>query len=136
MTFRQAQGLGGSVRKREHGSLVVFADSVTRIVQTDAGEDVERAIPFMRGYTVFNVEQIDGLPEAYYERPAAPSTDGERHAQAEAFIAATGAVLTFGGNQAFYAPSADRIQMPIFGAFAERESYYSTALRTHALDGA
>jgi antirestriction protein ArdC len=61
MTYKQALDLGAHVRKRESGSLVVYADKVTR-KETDAqtGEESERAIPFMKGYTVFNVEQIDG----------------------------------------------------------------------------
>lgn len=64
MTFKQATELKASVRKGEHGSLVVYADKIIR-TETDAktGEDSEHAIPFLKGYTVFNVEQIDGLPE-------------------------------------------------------------------------
>jgi antirestriction protein ArdC len=71
-TFRQAQELAASVRKGEHGSLVVYAAAVMRN-ETDAetGEASEREVPFMKGYTVFNVEQIDGLP-AQYTTLAAP----------------------------------------------------------------
>ena len=66
MTFKQALELKAHVRKGEQGSLVVYADKIIR-TETDAttGEEAERAIPFMKGYTVFNVEQIDGLPEHY-----------------------------------------------------------------------
>ena len=67
MTFRQAKELGASVRKGEHGELVVYANTVTRTEQdAETGEELEHAIPFMKGYTVFNVEQIDGLPSHYY----------------------------------------------------------------------
>ena len=58
MTFNQAKQLCANVRKGEHGSLVVFADRMTKTVQDEKGEDVEKHIPFMKGYTVFNVEQI------------------------------------------------------------------------------
>jgi len=53
----------------------VYADQIIR-AETDAatGEEAERAIPFMKGYTVFNVEQIDGLPEHNYAK-AAPRVD-------------------------------------------------------------
>ena len=63
MTFKQARALKANVRTGEHGSLVVYADKIIR-TEADAvtGEEAERAIPFMKGYTVFNVEQIDGLP--------------------------------------------------------------------------
>jgi len=69
MTFRQALELDAHVRKGEKGSLVVYANSITRTEHDDkTGEDVEREIPYMEGYTVFNVEQIDGLPEIYYAK--------------------------------------------------------------------
>jgi antirestriction protein ArdC len=42
MTFRQALELNANVRKGEKGSLVVYANSVTKTEQNDAGEDVER----------------------------------------------------------------------------------------------
>src|SRR6202051_1218882 len=75
MTFKQALDLKAHVRKGEQGSLVVYADKIIR-TETDAatGEASERAVPFMKGYTVFNVEQIEGLPEHYYARPA-PRTE-------------------------------------------------------------
>src|SRR5712672_126953 len=75
MTFKQASELKANVRKGEHGSLVVYADTIIR-TETDAatGEEAECAIPFMKGYTVFNVEQIDGLPGRYYPK-AAPRVD-------------------------------------------------------------
>src|ERR1700736_1745895 len=71
MTYKQACDLKANVRKGEHGSLVVYADKITR-TETNAatGEESEYAIPFLKGYTVFNVEQIEGLPEYYYAKPA------------------------------------------------------------------
>jgi len=70
MTYKQASERGAQVRKGEHGSLVVFANQFTRTEQDEHGEDIERQISFMKAYTVFNVEQIDGLPSGYYEPPA------------------------------------------------------------------
>ena len=65
----------------------------------------------MKGYTVFNVEQIDGLP-AHYTAKAEPAQPVERIEQAEAFFAAAGVTIRHGGNRAFYAPSLDFIQLP------------------------
>ncbi len=68
MTFRQAKELGANVRKGEKGELVVYANTITRTeTDTETGEDVDHAIPFMKGYTAFNVEQIEGLPSHYYQ---------------------------------------------------------------------
>jgi antirestriction protein ArdC len=78
MTFKQAIELKASVRKGEHGSLVVYADKIIRTeTNAETGEEAERAIPFMKGYTVFNVEQIDGLPEHFYGKPQARTETGK-----------------------------------------------------------
>lgn len=128
MTFKQALEFEAHVRKGEHGSLVVYANSVTRTETNDAGEDVEREIPFMKGYTVFNVEQIEGLPAHYYAQPENPLPISERIEAVDGFIKATGAAIHHGGNRAYYAPAPDRIQMPPFEAFKDKESYYATVL--------
>ena len=73
LTFKQAIALGGGVRKGEKGSTVVYAN---KIVVDDAkgdqagerGEDGKREVAFLRRYTVFNAEQIDGI-EAKYPAP-------------------------------------------------------------------
>ena len=128
MTYKQAQELGANVRKGEHGSLVVYANSISKTETNDKGEDVEREIPFMKGYTVFNVEQVDGLPAHYYAQPVNPLPLSERIEAADAFMKATGATIHHGGNSAFYAPARDVVQLPPFEAFKDKESYYATAL--------
>jgi antirestriction protein ArdC len=127
MTFKQAIDLGGGVRKGEKGSLVVYADSITR-TETDAatGEARESDIHFMKGYTVFNAEQIDGLPAHYYVKPEPLPETFPRIAHAEGFFAATGALIRQGGNQAYYAIRSDHVQMPPFETFRDPESYYAT----------
>src|SRR6202023_93328 len=127
MTFKQTLDLGAHVRKHEQGSLVVYADKIVR-TETDAatGEEAERAIPFMKGYTVFNVEQIDGLPEHYYGKPAPRAETVQRIERAEAFFAATGATVRHGGTMALYSVTHDHVPMPPFEAFRDAESYYAT----------
>ncbi len=126
MTYKQAQELGGQVRKGEHGSLVVYADRITRTEEADNGELAEHTIPFLKGYTVFNVEQIDGLP-AQYAAPAAPKVDPvTRIAEADAFFTALHADIRHGGDRAYYAQHSDHVQMPAFEAFRDAESYYAT----------
>lgn len=127
MTFRQALELGGHVRKGESGSPVVYASSCKR-TDTDAegNETDERSIAFLKAYTVFNVEQIEGLP-ACYHLPANPVANPDQRVEAaEAFFAATGAEIHHGGSSACYIPSLDRIHMPAFEAFRDGESYYAT----------
>lgn len=128
MTFRQAHELGAHVRKGEHGSLVVYADKITRTETGDDGEEMLRQIAFMKGYTVFNCEQIEGLPVHFYATAAPPKSDMERIASAEAFAGGTAAVIRHGGNQAYYSITHDHVQMPPFESFRDAESYYATLL--------
>ncbi len=126
MTFKQAVELNAHVRKGEKGSLVVYANAITRTEENESGELEERSIPFMKGYTVFNVEQIDGLPEQYYVKPEITTTPVERIAHAEAFFAATKADIRYRSNQAFYSVTDDYIQLPVIEAFRDAESFYAT----------
>ncbi|WP_164311532.1 ArdC-like ssDNA-binding domain-containing protein, partial [Streptococcus pneumoniae] len=66
MTFKQALELGSHVRKGETGSTVVYASRFTKTETDVNGDGIERDIPFLKAYTVFFVDQIDGLPEHYY----------------------------------------------------------------------
>ena len=127
MTFKQALELNAHVRKGEQGSQVVYASKITR-TETDAGtgEESERDIPFMKGYTVFNVEQIEGLPASFYPKPEPRSEELLRNQKAEAFFAATKAVVRHSGTQAYYSISSDHVQMPPFEIFRDAESYYAT----------
>lgn len=126
MTFRQALELGAHVRKGEHGSTVVYANRLKRTETADDGRDVEREIPFLKAYTVFNVEQIEGLP-AHFHAVAEPQQDPQaRIAHADAFFAATGAEIRHGGDSAYYALHPDYVQLPPFESFVDPESYYAT----------
>ncbi|MCQ4635066.1 DUF1738 domain-containing protein [Shinella sp. CPCC 100929] len=126
MTFKQALELGAAVRKGETGSTVVFASRFTKTQADGKGGEVDREIPFLKAYSVFNVEQIDGLPDTYYHRPDIVLDPVARIAQADLFFRNTGAVIRHGGNQAFYAPGPDVIQMPPFETFKDAASYYAT----------
>ena len=128
MTFRQALELGAHVRKGEKGSLVVYANTITRTeTNEETGEESERDIPFMKGYTVFNAEQIEDLPPHYYAKPSRPEVpEAERNEGFERFFQNTGADIRQGGDKAFYSPVADYVKMPPFPAFKDSESYYAT----------
>jgi len=127
MTFKQASALKASVRKGEYGSPVVYADKMIRKeIDETSGEEQEYAIPFLKAYTVFNVEQIEGLPP-HFCAPAAPRLDPvQRIARADAFFAATKAIIRHGGSNACYNLGRDLIQMPPFECFHDAESYYAT----------
>jgi antirestriction protein ArdC len=127
MTFRQAQEFGACVRKGETGSMVVYANRMSKTETDGAGNEIERDVAFLKTYSVFNVEQIDGLAGRYADVPDV-GTDRplDRIAHADAFFSATGAVIRHGGDKAFYAPGQDIIQMPPIETFRDVESYYAT----------
>lgn len=127
MTYRQALVLGGQVRKGEKGTPVIYTNTATRTDMDDAtGEESESRYRYVRGYTVFNVAQIDNLPAAYHVPPVPPLPASDRIARVDAAIAATGARIVHGGNRACYRPSRDVVLMPPFDAFRDAQSYYAT----------
>ena len=126
LTYKQAAELGGQVRKGEKGSLVVYANTFTKTGTDEQGAEVETEIPFMKGYTVFNAEQIDGLPAHFYATVPPLNNDITRLESAERFFASTKATIQHGGNRAFYSPDRDIVQMPELNTFRDAESYYAT----------
>ncbi|QVL31635.1 DUF1738 domain-containing protein [Telmatocola sphagniphila] len=128
MTFNQAKEMNAFVKKGEHGSTVVYASSFTKTEEDENGQELERDIPFLKSYTVFNAEQIEGLPEKFTKVEPNVLNIQERLENAEAFARGTGATIRHGGSQAYYRPSEDLVQMPNFETFEDRESYYSTLL--------
>ena len=122
-TYRQWQELGAQVRRGEESSLVVFW-KVSEREREEADEETEpgRGRIFARGYSVFNVAQVEG-----YEVPTVTKrSEPERIQAAEAFFGALGADIRHGGNRACYRPLHDDIQMPPFEAFRDVVAYYST----------
>jgi antirestriction protein ArdC len=61
LTFKQALELGGHVRKGEHGTKVYFVKQL-QVADREGEESETRIVPMMREYTVFNVDQCEGLP--------------------------------------------------------------------------
>ena len=124
ITFKQAKSLGGTVRKGEKGTLITFWQF--RVVDTAEGETT-KTIPFIKSYTVFNIEQCDNLaldsinPKRERKLPIL-----EVWENCERFITATGAQIQCGGNRACYKQVSDDIQMPERDQFRTADGYYST----------
>jgi antirestriction protein ArdC len=130
LTFRQALGLGGNVRKGEHGTSVVYAD---RFVPDEERRRAERdgeeptAIPFLKRFTVFNTDQCENLPPEFTTAPP-PVHEGLILPHAEALIRATGIEFRIAGERAFYSPVHDFIQVPRPEAYFEPINWHRTAL--------
>lgn len=136
LTFKQATDAGGSVRKGEKGTTVFFADKFVPAAEkaraAQSGDDA-RAVPFLKRFTLFNVEQIDGL-SAGFTFAGDPLPERQLVAAAEELIEASGVDFRIGGKEAFYVPGDDYVQVPAQPFFYEQINYYRTALHelTHA----
>jgi antirestriction protein ArdC len=127
-TYQQWQDRGAQVRKGEKSTLVVFWKFANDSSESQEGETSHSSrLLFTRGYSVFNAAQVDGYTPTADSETQMP----ERIAHAEAFFQTIGSDVHHGGNQAYYAPATDHIQMPPFGAFRDGLSYYSTLAHEH-----
>lgn len=125
LTFNQAKEMGGMVRKGEKATTGVFW-GMREVDDTDAnGDETTRKTGFAKAFSVFNLEQIDGLtiPDA-----ALAGHEWDAHAAAEALIKASGARIIEGGARAFYRPADDEIHMPDRERFENAENFYAVNL--------
>ncbi len=130
VTFKQALELGGNVRKGEHGTKVYFVKQLQVREKQAEDEDAVRLVPMMREYTVFNVDQCDGLPETVYASPPLRIRNPDRRDQlADDFLLCAGADIREGHGEALYVPSRDFISLPAFEAFKGADHFYCTAFR-------
>jgi antirestriction protein ArdC len=125
LTFKQAIEDGGNVRKGEHGTKVYF---VKQLRVTEDDEQDARLVPMMREYTVFNVDQCDGLPDSVRAgKPMRVRNPDTRDVLADEFLRSTGADIREGHGEAYYVPSHDFISMPAFEAFKGADHFYNVA---------
>ncbi|UFS71760.1 ssDNA-binding domain-containing protein [Geomonas sp. RF6] len=136
LTFKQATEKGGHVRKGEKSSPVIFWKWIDRKdADGDDAEDTSNGkVPLLRYYSVFNLEQVEGIPSPPSpENIINPFTPIER---AEQIIAGMPLRpdIRHGGNEASYSPMLDYVRLPEPSAFQSPEEYYSTVFHelTHA----
>ena len=127
LTFKQAQEAGGNVRKGEHGTKVYFVKQL-QIKDSDANEAETHFIPMLREYTVFNVDQCEGLPDRVRAgKPMRVRNPDTRDSLADEFLSATGADIREGNGEAYFVSSQDFISMPAFQAFKGADHFYNVA---------
>ncbi len=125
MTFKQATEKGGKVQKGQKGRKVVFwKPLLINEKNATTGKTEKKKIFMLRYYTIFNLEQVDGI-----EAPVEPESEKlEPIAEAEKIVSDMQNcpdILEAAGNKACYYPSRDEVQMPFFQDFDEAEKYYS-----------
>lgn len=130
MTYKQAAGMGAQVRKGEKAVMCCYFEmlkSKEKNASTDEADDGKSGSFLMcKPFWLFNVAQIDGLPESFTAveetKQFNPIDDAEK------LLAASGATINHGFDSAFYVPSKDQICLPDRERFTTSENYYATAL--------
>ena len=123
LTFRQAKERGGTIKKGEKASMVVFWKP-HEVTDKETGE--VKQIYVLRYYHVFNVSQCADVPAPdVLETPEKSFTPVEA---AEAIVSGypNAPEIKHSGAKAFYRPKDDVVQIPKPGRFASPEEYYST----------
>lgn len=129
ITFNQCKEECGQIRKGEHGQMVVFWKQVKVTDQDENGNAKEKLIPMLRYYTVFHIDQCDGIKAKY---PAEERTHLDPVKEAEDIVSEYDRRETIRirrsspSNRAFYCPGTDEITVPTLDQYERPEEYYST----------
>lgn len=128
MTFRQTKERGGSIRKGEHGAIIMKWGRQEKAVKNGDGTEEKKTVFYLRSYRVFNAVQIDGI-----EFPASDKgpqlDDSQRIARAGAIVALMRKPPTIKEGrttQACYRRHTDTIAMPAFALFDTPEDFHLT----------
>ncbi|HDL7101518.1 TPA: DUF1738 domain-containing protein [Yersinia enterocolitica] len=122
MTYKQAKAEGGQVRKGEHGTTAIFYTTLEK--ENDDGET--DYIPMLKTFTVFNVEQIDGLPLT--TETVSPEATFDPLPEAENLFQKSGANIIEKGQNASFRPSTGEVWLPERHLFSDAANFYATGL--------
>ncbi|MEM9753675.1 MAG: ArdC-like ssDNA-binding domain-containing protein [Planctomycetota bacterium] len=133
LTFKQAQAAGGSVRKGEKGTQIVFWRILEKEQTNDVGELEKVELPLLRFYSVFNSEQCDGIEAPDDGRAHVDFKPIDRCEQIDKYYRheLDGPSLGFGSRQPLYRKDEDTVMMPDADAFESAEEFYSTLFHEH-----
>ena len=133
MTFNQARGVAGGVRRHERGTRIVFANrylprAEKQRIEAGTIEPHEAEARFhMKAYTVFNLDQLRDPPERLWPKPRKAGSP-ERRDRVVRLARRSGADIRAGGNDAYYHHLEDFIAIPPAASFFEEDDYCSTLL--------
>jgi antirestriction protein ArdC len=126
LTYRQAAMLGGFVKRGSKGFPVVFWSMFESKTEQDRFGQPKR-IPFVKYSTVFNTDQVEGLPDDVFPKPISAPVFSPVEAAEEVLAKFTDKPnIYYYGNQACYIKSKDAVILPDKGAFYTPEDYYAT----------
>ena len=120
LSFQQIQGLKGRINKGEKSTPVFFFKTMTiKEIDEVSGKEIEKTIPLLKSYNIFNIAQTDLIVEELSNITVIPTV--------EEFISNTG-IEIHQDSFAYYNPKSHNIGMPHKDSFKSAEGYYSTLL--------
>lgn len=128
ITYNQALKVGGHVKKGAKSSQIYFWNVLHKTeTDKDSGEKKDVAIPVLKAYSVFHVDDCENIPE----KDKLPTAEFDPIESAENVFNEYIKREHIGfenvvGDSAFYSPSRDSITLPLKEQFAQRAEYYST----------
>ena len=126
LTFGQVKQEGGHIRKGEKSRMIVFWKFIDKEDET-TGEINQ--VPFLRYYSVFHIDQCEGISAKYAQKLTETASADETAENIIAdYVKREGVTIEKQeGNQAYYQPAMDKIVLPLMNQFGETAEYYSTA---------
>ncbi len=126
LTYKQAQDLGGHVKKGEKGSPIVFCKTYQKEVKSsDSSESRLETRVAVRYYTIFNVEQCEGIDYTAPQIKTFPENQQIEAAEQIQLCMPRRPSVEFGGSAAYYVPSTDRVKIPSLDRFERPQEFYS-----------
>lgn len=142
LTFKQCQDAGGRIKKGAKGRPVVFFKMLPvpdGDKTNENGEQLMKNIPILKYYTVFRIDQCEGITQKHHNDdealPDNVQTDRTAEEVTADYLKHYGVKLNHvAGNRAYYSPMLDSVVLPLREQFKSTAEYYSTAFHelTHS----
>ena len=135
-THKQVTDRGGTIKKGEKASPVVFWKWVVVEKEGKDGQKKTETVPYLRYYNVFHISQCEGIEPRFKEAQMPEFNPIE---QAEKILADYSTrsgckIIVEKSNRAYYTPVFDEVHLPLREQFLEPAEYYSAAFHecTHS----
>ncbi|HUN01240.1 MAG TPA: zincin-like metallopeptidase domain-containing protein [Niabella sp.] len=130
LTFKQAQAKGGRIRKGEKGFRIIYWVKI----EDKQGDDTDTATPeetrrlrlVPRQYIVFNISQTEGIAFPEATAPAAHTIDSLAACDQMVAGMPNAPEIQYKGDEAWYSPTLDLVNMPEKNLFKSTARHYST----------
>jgi len=127
-TFNQFRSIGCHIRKGSKATTIVYWSQIKKTVEDKNGDSVEKTIPYLKTWNIFNVAQAEGEAiKKFHAQPELKTFDVDR-TEFDATVAATEARIDHGHELAAYLPLEDRIILPDLGRNHSWPDYAATTL--------